>query len=384
MSRRFVALRAKGGESSDGAGWQPWDGIRNFVLGTLGASDDRAERTSCRDARRSADDTGSSAAQTAAVRKDEASAPTNSGSMRTTAADREQVVEIKCVDDSTDDGPTATQELMALQGLWEDLATGFVIQINGDLVDFHDGTGLHRAQPLAEGLVLRGSIFKGAIKQEGEGLLAWQKPDGEEMLWSRAQHAIQDRTWAERFFRFKVARGVLLRHLAKSLGEEDYKTAATIKDTWQSTWGFTKETTPTQQLRLALGRHLVPGACVRHRRHNLRAVILGCEPWIRAPHARRMSQEELSTPPGFGLENYRSQPIYACLADERDFPGSGIVFVPETDLVCDEEAYPLQSKFAESLLDPQDLIRAYLPKGPIREAMQRQQLGMPFMIVDNC
>jgi len=265
--------------------------------------------------------------------------------------------------------------LADLQGYWEDLASGFVIEINGCEADYNDGTGPWEATLTSDGLCLRSSTFVGAMP----GLIEWRRPDGSQMVWARADHVIEDPTWAEHFLRYKAARIVLRRHMVASLKEEDYSSAASLQEAWHTTWGYGKDVTPSQELRLAAGRYFVQGAMVRHTRHKLRAVILGCEPWVRATHAKRMSEAEREMPE-WG-RSYRSQPLYCCLIDDRDVPGGGVVFIPERDLEPADDAYPLESRFADALLEAEDGIRGYVPKQPLRAAAQRQMIGIPFMLL---
>jgi len=276
-------------------------------------------------------------------------------------------------------GEKPTPEMVALQGTWEDLASGCIIDIVGNIADFNDGTDIHHATHASEGLTLRGFIFRRAME---EGLLTWQRPEGGTMLWARADHVLHDPTWAKNFHHFKVSRTVLRRRLARALEEEDLESVSAMQLAWESAWGCPKEATPTQELRLAAGRHLIPGVCVRHRRHDLRAVVLGCEPWVRATHARRMTEEERDLAARPGLNSYRLQPMYCCLLDDRDISGGGIVFMPEADLIPDDEVYPLESTFVPTLLEPLDAIRGYIPKAPVRAAMARQQIGLPFMLME--
>jgi len=265
--------------------------------------------------------------------------------------------------------------LADLQGFWEDLTSGFVIEIAGCEADYNDGTGHWEAQLTSDGLVMRGSTFVGALP----GLVEWRRPDGSQMVWARAEHLEEDPTWSGHFQNYKAARMVLRRHMIACLKEEDYSSAAGLQEAWDSTWGYGKGVTPSQELRLGAGRYFVQGACVRHVRHNMRAVILGCEPWVRATHARKMSEQEREPLPG--SLSYRSQPIYCCLMDDRDVPGGGIVYIPERDLKAAHDVYPLESRFLDTLLKPEDSIRAYSPKQPLRAAAQRQMVGIPFMVL---
>uniref|UniRef100_A0A7S2ND29 Hemimethylated DNA-binding domain-containing protein n=2 Tax=Zooxanthella nutricula TaxID=1333877 RepID=A0A7S2ND29_9DINO len=153
-----------------------------------------------------------------------------------------------------------------------------------------------------------------------------------------------------------------------------------MQDAWHGTWGSNKGTTMEQELRLAQGRFLVPGVCVRHKIHKFRAVILGCEPFVRAPLVKRLSERERR--PRGGM-SFRMQPIYCCMVDERDVPEGGAVCVPERDLEPAPEAYPVASRYVDQLFDAQDCLSGYTPGKLIRQAMARQAVGMPFILKED-
>merc|ERR1719480_448195 len=114
------------------------------------------------------------------------------------------------------------------------------------------------------------------------------------------------------------------------MAQQDFEVAGALLILWKRGWGIKNETTTLEQeLRLRAGCFLVPGACVVHRRFGYRAVVLGCEPWVRAPLARRLPAQEREAS---GARMYRLQPLYCVLVDDRDISGGGALFVPEADL----------------------------------------------------
>merc|ERR1712203_147282 len=125
------------------------------------------------------------------------------------------------------------------------------------------------------------------------------------------------------------------------------------------------------------GRFLVPGVCVRHKIFNFRAVVLGCEPWIRAPLLQLGSISKRSS---IDSPLSRLQPTYCCLVDERDAPGGGVTYAVERDLHIASDVYPLQSRFVEQMLRKHGCIRGYLPGSMLRVARKRQSRGLPFIL----
>jgi len=199
------------------------------------------------------------------------------------------------------------------------------------------------------------------------------------MVWARAPHIQDDPTYGATFYKFKLHRTILRTKLVNALAAEDYKAAAGIQETWQSTWGAGEDATPQKELRLACGRFLVPGVCVRHKVFKFRAVVLGCEAWIRAP-ALQMLSEVTSASPDTAL--HKLQPVYWCLLDKRDAPGSGFALALEKDLEIAPDVYPLQSPFAKDFFEAQDSIQGYLPGVRLKRAMKMQSVGLPFTLRD--
>jgi len=270
----------------------------------------------------------------------------------------------------------ARVELATLQGYWEELHTGLTIKVTNDEVDFHDGRGIRKLTEEAEGLSLQGAVLTGGLPD----LAVWRQGDiTEYMVWARAPHIEQDPSYNAIFFKFKLHRTILRTQLVSALAAEDYKAAARIQETWQSTWGAGEDTTPQKELRLACGRFFVPGVCVRHKIFKFRAVVVGCEAWIRAP-AMKMLSEVKSAAPDTAL--HRLQPVYWCLVDERDAPGGGCSLALEKDLEIASDAYPVQSPWVERFLAAHDSIQGYLPGVRLKMAMKRQSVGLPFMMGD--
>jgi len=265
-------------------------------------------------------------------------------------------------------------ELAALQGYWEEIQSGLTIKVEDGGVDFHDGEGVRELSEDPDGLRLKGAVLAGGLPD----LAVWRLADGTEaMVWARAPHVEDDPTYAATFYRFKLHRSILRTKLVQALAAEDYRAAAGMQEAWQSTWGAGEQAAPQQELRLARGRFFVPGVCVRHKVFDFRAVVLGCEPWIRAPVLKMMSEDERVSP---NLPCYRLQPVYCCLVDDRDVPGGGCTFALEDDLEIAPDVYPLQSSFAQHFLEAQDSIQGYLPGVRLKAAMKLQSVGLPFIL----
>eukprot|EP00443_Scrippsiella_acuminata_P030909 CAMPEP_0115188212 /NCGR_PEP_ID=MMETSP0270-20121206/10893_1 /TAXON_ID=71861 /ORGANISM="Scrippsiella trochoidea, Strain CCMP3099" /LENGTH=402 /DNA_ID=CAMNT_0002601385 /DNA_START=53 /DNA_END=1262 /DNA_ORIENTATION=- len=242
-------------------------------------------------------------------------------------------------------------ELAAIQGYWEEINTGLTIHVVDGEVDFHDGQGKRKLTESPDGLGLEGAMLAGGFPD----LAVWRENGEDAMVWARAPHIENDPNFAATFHNFKLHRTILRTKLVQALADEDYKAAAGMQEVWQSTWGAGKQVTPQQELRLARGRFLVPGSCVRHKVFGFRGVVLGCEPWMKAPVLKMMARDE-----SFNLDSplQRLQPVYFCLADDRDVPGGGCTYALEKDLESAPEIYPLQSNFAENFLEAQDSSKA--------------------------
>jgi len=277
--------------------------------------------------------------------------------------------------DECNPSPGLPCELQALQGHWEDLTMGFIVDIDGDKANFNDGTGLWKAELGSDGLCLRGAHFLGGLPD----LASWRLPDDRDMVWERLDPEIVNETQLHKhFLNYKLARTMLRRRISVAIAEKDFEVAYALEECWEDGWGFHNETTtPEQELRLRLGCFLVPGACVVHRRFGFRAVVLGCEPWVRAPLARRLSAREREAS---GTRTYRLQPLYCVLVDDRDVPGGGALFVPEADLEPSKDVFPLQSRHKDRLLEEHETIQTYLPGTALKQAARRQHLGMPFTL----
>jgi len=277
--------------------------------------------------------------------------------------------------DACKPSPGLPCELQALQGHWEDLTMGFIIDIDGDKANFNDGTSLWKAKLGSDGLSLRGAHFLGGLPD----LASWRLPNDREMFWERLDPEIVNETQLHtNFLNYKLARTMLRRRISVTMAQKDFEVADALVECWENGWGFQDETTtPDQELRLRLGCFLVPGACVVHRRFGYRAVVLGCEPWVRAPLARRLSALEREAS---GTRTYRLQPLYCVLVDDRDVSGGGALFVPETDLEPSKDVFPIQSRHKDRLLEEHETSQAYLPRAMLKQAARRQHLGMPFTL----
>jgi len=281
----------------------------------------------------------------------------------------------------------AQMELAILQGYWEELHTGMTVKVANDEVDFHDGQGMCKFTEGAEGLSLKGAVLAGGLPD----LAVWQKGDRTEfMVWARAPHIENDPTYAATFYKFKLHRTILRTKLVNALAAEDYKTASGIQETWQSTWGAGEDVTPQKELRLARGRFLVPGVCVRHKIFKFRAAVLGCEAWIRAPALKMLSELRSASPRTKSAQTalsdtklHRLQPVYWCLIDERDAPNSGCSLALEKDLEVAPDVYPLQSSWTKDYFEAHESIQGYLPGLKLKRAMKLQSVGLPFTMRDD-
>jgi len=230
--------------------------------------------------------------------------------------------------------------LAALQGYWEEIQSGLTIKVEDGGVDFHDGEGVRELSEDPDGLRLKGAVLAGGLPD----LAVWRLADGTEaMVWARAPHVEDDPTYAATFYRFKLHRSILRTKLVQALAAEDYRAAAGMQEAWQSTWGAGEQAAPQQELRLARGRFFVPGVCVRHKVFDFRAVVLGCEPWIRAPVLKMMSEDERVSP---NLPCYRLQPVYCSWS---------------TTAMCQAEDAPLHSRMTWRSPPTSILCRALLP-----------------------
>jgi len=255
------------------------------------------------------------------------------------------------------------------------LAMGFVVDVDGDEANFNDGTGIWKAEVSSSGPTLRGASLLGGLPD----LASWQRPGGREMIWQRLHpEIVNEAQLHKQFLRYKWARTTLRRRINIAMAQQDFEVAGALLMLWKRGWGIPSETmTLEQELRLRVGCYLVPGACVVHRRFGYRAVVLGCEPWVRAPLARQLSDRERQAS---GTGTYRLQPLYCVLVDDRDVAGGGILYVPETDLEPSKDVFPLHSCHKDRLLEEHETIQAYLPGTVLKQAARRQHLGMPFTL----
>mmetsp|Transcript_31668 Transcript_31668/g.67282 ORF Transcript_31668/g.67282 Transcript_31668/m.67282 type:complete len:380 (-) Transcript_31668:39-1178(-) len=272
-------------------------------------------------------------------------------------------------------GTGLSRLLSSLQGRWED-NVGHSIEVLGDEVNFFDETGLWKLEEdcYSGTISVQGALLVGGLPD----LPLWRFPNGREWYWTRPDPVVlAGAAWSELFLDFKVARLLLRKSLCQAVAAEDFEAAAGLDMAWRGTWGCPRGTTPEQQVRLAAGRTLVPGAVVKHRRHGYRGVIVACEPWANAAMARRLAN---------GGSAARLQPLYHVLVDERDTPpgfstAAHIVPVAESDLEAHEAAFPVQGRLVNSLLVRREEIRGYLPGAPLKAAMRRQRRGMPIMLI---
>ena len=275
------------------------------------------------------------------------------------------------VDEFVIDDVSSKTPLMSLQGYWEEITDGITILVDGDEVDFHDGKGRLQLSETSESLVLEKATLIGGLPD----LAVWRGADGETMVWIRAPHIAKDPEFESHFNRFKTCRLLLRGQLSKAIEEENWKRVSAMEAAWDSTWGMTKDLSLKTEMRLASGRFLVPGVCVKHKHLHFRAVVLGCEAFVRAPVAKMLTERERSV--SGRRASYRSKAVYCCLMDERDTPSGGVTWIVESDIVPCTDFYPLKNRFADSLLTAKDNIKGYLPGAMLQAALKRQSLGMP-------
>mmetsp|Transcript_24652 Transcript_24652/g.63169 ORF Transcript_24652/g.63169 Transcript_24652/m.63169 type:complete len:361 (-) Transcript_24652:779-1861(-) len=254
-----------------------------------------------------------------------------------------------------------------IQGDWED-DVGNAIRVTGDQARFSGGSGSWAIQSREEDgvLQLRGAELVGSdLGSEPR----WRFPNGVERTWARPRpvfSAADGSAWSASFHAYKATRLQLRRRLWSSVASEDFGAAAELQQSWQSGAPFPEGCAAEEAARLAAGRWLVPGVPCLHRRYGYRCVVIGCEPWCRAPTSWRQMMGVATLPRG------ETQPFYHCIVDERDRPGSQVTFVGEENLDPNGAAFPLESRLVGPLLVQCDELRGYLPS-PRLEAVLRDQ-----------
>lgn len=265
----------------------------------------------------------------------------------------------------------------SLQGQWED-DVGLSIKVNGNEVDFGDGTGAWRLQADALtglSLELRGTRFVGTKESP-----MWQFPNGVRRSWNRPEAITPEQLkWRELFLSYKAERQQLRRQLWSSLVAQETQRSTELVERWTS--GAVAEDLQLeleQQARLFSGRYIVPGSCFVHRLYGYRAVVLCCEPWCTAGRAwkRRMGVAKLL--------RGELQPFYHCLVDERDRPGGQVTFVGEDNVTVDADtadaAFPLQHPLVPALLIRCDELKSYLPSPMLETALAAHRKGEDFRL----
>jgi len=265
-------------------------------------------------------------------------------------------------------GNASLQPLLdALQGVWED-NVGLTIRIQGETARFGDGSGTWSIEDIDGRLHLRGTRFVGTPDQP-----EWEFPSGMRRVWTRPAVPTPDaEIWASHFRDYKDERMWLRRKLWASVVSEEFATAATLKEQWESGAGFPEGASLESQARLSAGRLMVPGVTFRHRRYSYRGVIIACEPWCTATSAWRAMMGVSNLPRG------DTQPFYHCLVDERDRQGGQMTFVGEENIHPDANSFPVQHWLIEQLLVPCKELEGFLPNPTLDDALQQQRSGLPF------
>merc|ERR1712218_492350 len=137
--------------------------------------------------------------------------------------------------------------------------------------------------------------------------------DGEIVL-LRGGRLVGSRNWSRLFWRFKASRVEQRRAIQAALEAHDFDRAMQLRAAWEAD-AIAPGETEEEQITLAAGACIVPGVCFRHRQLNYRGIILGSEPWCRAP-AHGLAQMCVAQ-----LPKGEAQPFYHCLVDERDHEG---------------------------------------------------------------
>ena len=252
------------------------------------------------------------------------------------------------------------------QGDWED-DIGIAIRVSGSQALFNDGSGTWPIleKDKGESLILRGAEFAGEVSEP-----RWRFPNGVERSWNRPKpvfSAAEGSAWSKTFHSYKASRQQLRRRLWSSIASEDFESAAELSAEWKSGAPLPEDCSTEEAARLAAGRWLVPGVACTHRRYGYRCVIIGCEPWCKAPSAWREMMGVASLPRG------ETQPFYQCVVDVRDRPGNQTTFVGEENLEPADSAFPIDSRLVEPLLVQCDELGGYLPTPRLEQVIKDQQ-----------
>jgi len=247
----------------------------------------------------------------------------------------------------------ATRLVHELQGAWED-DIGLHITVVGKEATFSDGSR-HALEGLGRTVRLRGAELVGPTHEP-----LWRFPSGLERRWTRP--VVPDEAWSALFHWYKFSRVKLWQALCHAASANRASELALLKLRWQEDTVAANLPEEVRE-RLLLGKELVPGVCVVHRRFRYRAVVVGCEAHCTAPGAWRAQMRVASLPKG------GQQPFYHCAVDARDRPGNQLTFVAEENLEISHSVYPLHVDAARPLLDPCDAMKAYLPSPSLLQAL---------------
>lgn len=260
--------------------------------------------------------------------------------------------------------------LRALQGKWLD-NIGLYIEVKDAEAIFSDGTGAWPITDDGDVLWVRGARLRSS---DDPDKLTWDLRHGVAWVWRRQPPLPPEvEAWSRLFLAYKDRRLQIRYRLWYAVTTEEYGEAAQAFSAWLYGEDAPLEAPAEQQIRLAAGRHIVPGVCIRHRRSGYRAIVLACEPWGRAPTVGQMKL-------GRGGLPRKSQPVYHCLVDERDQEGGRLAFVTEEDIEVCEKTFPVRNRFASDLLMECPEIKGYLPGPGLLKALSLHKDGGPLCI----
>lgn len=247
--------------------------------------------------------------------------------------------------------------LGGLQGFWED-NFGRTVEVSGDVVHFNDGTGAWRIHSEREVVWLRGARVVGGSKQQP----VWQWHDGVKWIWTRRSLARpEDAAFSAIFQQYKSDRERLRRRVWAAALVEDFQEAARARAEWAE-GGLPAHASLMQEARLAAGKFLAPGVCIRHRPTGHRGVVVSCHPRPTGPAAKEARSS--------------GQPFYHCLMDERDRSGfEYVAFVPEDELEASSDSFPVLNRLTRRLLVRCDELEGYLPSPVLEEVLNEQHRG---------
>jgi len=256
-----------------------------------------------------------------------------------------------------------------LQGEWGD-DIGLTVSISGTEARFSDTSSVFKFQHSKDGLLLRGALLTGTTTQP-----IWSFPWGVERKWARiTPTGTRDASWSEVFHQFKHDRLMLWQEMEKAMSSHDFDRISMVKHAWHKGHAQHMDLIQNQRDRLDVGRMLLPGVCIVHRKFGYRGVVIACEPWCNAPASWRAQMGVNGLPHGEG------QAFYHCIVDERDRPGIQITFCAEENIEPAVAAFPIQSPLASALLVQCNVLGGYLPGPKLQEALSRQHAGERFKL----